>query len=100
MTPDFLATVAPDLGAIQLNLMQPYKGGARRGVIYSTGGAQYETAGRIPARNRVLQPPDFIIDPSVEVVSRLEDAAFVADRWLAWQAAPCVCGVQRSADAA
>src|SRR5262249_1892967 len=39
--PEFLATVAPDLGAIQLNLMQPYNGGARRGVIYSTGGAQY-----------------------------------------------------------
>src|SRR4029077_5995632 len=47
--------------------------------IYSTGGAQYETAGRIPARNRVLQPPDFLIDPSVEVVSRLDDAAFVSD---------------------
>jgi sigma-B regulation protein RsbU (phosphoserine phosphatase) len=79
VTPDFLATVAPDLGAIQLNLMQPYNGGSRRGVIYSTGGAQYETAGRIPARNRVLQPPDFLIDPSVEVVSRLDDAAFLAD---------------------
>jgi sigma-B regulation protein RsbU (phosphoserine phosphatase) len=79
VTPEFLATVAPDLGAIQLNLMQPYNGGSRRGVIYSTGGAQYETAGRIPARNRVLQPPDFLIDPSVEVVSRLDDAAFVSD---------------------
>jgi sigma-B regulation protein RsbU (phosphoserine phosphatase) len=79
VTPEFLATVAPDLGAIQLNLMQPYNGGLRRGVIYSTGGAQYETAGRIPARNRVLQPPDFLIDPSVEVVSRLDDAAFVSD---------------------
>jgi phosphoserine phosphatase RsbU/P len=78
VTADFLATVAPDLGAIQLNLMQPYNGGARRGVIYSTGGTQYETAGRIPARNRVLQPADFFVDPSVEVVSRLEDAAFVA----------------------
>jgi sigma-B regulation protein RsbU (phosphoserine phosphatase) len=78
VTPDFLATVAPDLGAIQLNLMQPYDGGTRRGVIYSTGGTQYETARRIPARNRVLQPPDFLIDPSVEVVSRLDDAAFVS----------------------
>jgi sigma-B regulation protein RsbU (phosphoserine phosphatase) len=79
VTPEFLATVAPDLGAIQLNLMQPYGGGTRRGVIYSTGGAQYETAGRIPARNRLLQPSDFLIDPSVEVVSRLDDAAFVAE---------------------
>jgi sigma-B regulation protein RsbU (phosphoserine phosphatase) len=75
--PDFLATIAPDLGAIQLNLMRLYTGGAQRGVIYSTGGAQYETAGRIAASNRVLQPAGFWIDPSVNVVSRLEDAVFV-----------------------
>jgi phosphoserine phosphatase RsbU/P len=75
---DLLATIAPDLGAIQLNLTQPYNGGAPSGVIYSTGGAQYETAGRIVARNRTLQPPAFFIDPSVNVVSRLEDSVFVA----------------------
>jgi sigma-B regulation protein RsbU (phosphoserine phosphatase) len=74
---DLLATIAPDLGAIQLNLTQPYNGGAPSGVIYSTGGAQYETAGRIVARNRTLQPPAFFIDPSVNVVSRLEDSVFV-----------------------
>jgi sigma-B regulation protein RsbU (phosphoserine phosphatase) len=75
--PELLATIAPDLGAIQLNLTQPYNGGAPSGVIYSTGGAQYETAGRIVARNRTLQPPAFFIDPSVNVVSRLEDSVFV-----------------------
>jgi sigma-B regulation protein RsbU (phosphoserine phosphatase) len=74
---DLLATIAPDLGAIQLNLTQPYNGGPPHGVIYSTGGAQYETAGRIVARNRSLQPPAFFIDPSVNVVSRLEDSVFV-----------------------
>jgi sigma-B regulation protein RsbU (phosphoserine phosphatase) len=47
-------------------------------VIYSTGGAQYETAGRIIARNRLLGPPEFLIDPSVNVVSRLQDAVYVA----------------------
>jgi phosphoserine phosphatase RsbU/P len=77
VTPALLAGVAPDLGALQLNLTQPYSGGAARGVIYSTGGAQYETADRIVARNRKLQSPGFIIDPAVDVVSRLEDAAFV-----------------------
>jgi phosphoserine phosphatase RsbU/P len=74
---DFLATIAPDLGAMQLNLTQPYDGKAQGGVIYSTGGAQYEAAGRIPARSRALQPAGFLIDPSVNVVSRLEDAVFV-----------------------
>jgi phosphoserine phosphatase RsbU/P len=82
VTGELLDTVAPDLGAIQLNLTQPYKGGPQRGVIYSTGGAQYETesssASPIVARNRKLQPPGFFIDPSVHVVSRLEDATFMA----------------------
>jgi phosphoserine phosphatase RsbU/P len=78
VTAALLAGVAPDLGALQLNLTQPYTGGAAKGVIYSTGGAQYEAAGRIIARNRKLQPPGFIIDPAVDVVSRLEDATFVA----------------------
>ncbi len=78
VTQELLATIAPDLGAIQLNLTQPYNGGAPSGVIYSTGGAQYETAGRIVARNRTLQPRAFLIDPSVNVVSRLEDSVFVA----------------------
>jgi phosphoserine phosphatase RsbU/P len=78
VTPDLLAGVAPDLGAIQLNLTRPYSGGAARGVIYSTGGAQYQTADPIIARDRKLQPTGFIIDPAVDVVSRLDDAAFVA----------------------
>jgi sigma-B regulation protein RsbU (phosphoserine phosphatase) len=78
VTPELLATVAPDLGAVQLNLTQPFNGGISRGVIYSTGGAQYETAGRIVARNRLLGPPEFLIDPSVNVVSRLQDAVYVA----------------------
>ena len=81
MTAELLATVAPDLGALQLNLTEPYTGGTPRGVIYSTGdsagGARYETAERIIAKNRTLQPPGFWLEPSVNVVSRLEDAASI-----------------------
>jgi phosphoserine phosphatase RsbU/P len=73
---DFLATVAPDLGAIQLNLMQRYSGGPRQGVLYTTNGVQYETTQRIVARNRTLQPPSLWIDSPVNVVSRL-DSTFV-----------------------
>ncbi len=82
MTPALLATVAPDLGAIQLNLTEPYTGGTPTGVIYSTGSGvtelKYQTIRPIIAKNRPLQPPGFWLEPSVNVVSRLEDAAFIA----------------------
>src|SRR3984957_12738605 len=77
MTPELLAMVAPDLGAIQLNLTEPYTGGRPTGVIYLTGGAQYETARPIVAKDRTLQPGGFWLEPSVNVVSRLEDAASI-----------------------
>ena len=73
----FLASIAPDLGAIQFNLMRRYSGGAHPGVLYTTNGAQqYETIHRIVARNRFLQPAMLWIDSPVNVVSRL-DAAYV-----------------------
>lgn len=69
---DFLASIAPDLGAIQLNLMQRYTGGPQHGVLYSTDTVQYETTRRIVARNRSLQPAMLWIDSPVNVVSRLD----------------------------
>jgi phosphoserine phosphatase RsbU/P len=77
VTPEFLATVAPDLGAIQLNLMEPYTPGAPQGVIYSSGSEQYRVAGRIVARNRSLQSATFWLDAPVNVVSSL-NSVFVS----------------------
>src|SRR6202165_1926676 len=74
---DFLSTVAPDLGAIQLNLMERYEGSAQKEVIYSSGGKQYKVANRIVASNRRLQDPMFWIDTPVNVVSSF-DSVFVA----------------------
>jgi phosphoserine phosphatase RsbU/P len=71
VTPEFLAAIAPDVGAIQLNLMQKFTGGQRQTVIYESAGEQYAAAGRISARARALQPEGFWIDPAVSVVSRL-----------------------------
>jgi sigma-B regulation protein RsbU (phosphoserine phosphatase) len=75
--PEFLATIAPDLGAIQLNLTRRFTGGSPKGVLYSTSGTQYETTKPILAANRTLQPP-FLLDQmvAVSVVSRL-DAVYV-----------------------
>ena len=72
----FLASIAPDLGAIQFNLMRRYSGGARPGVLYETNDVQYETIHRIVAQNRFLQPATLWIDSPVNVVSRL-DATYI-----------------------
>ncbi len=74
--PDFLTTVAPDLGAIQLNLMEHYAGGQEPAYTRSSGGEQYKVAKRIPARNRGLQPAAFWMDTPVNVVSSF-DSVFV-----------------------
>ena len=74
--PEFLSTIAPDLGAIQLNLMENYEGAAPQSVLYSSGDKQYRVVKRIIASNRILQNPIFWFDSPVNVVSRLE-AVFV-----------------------
>jgi sigma-B regulation protein RsbU (phosphoserine phosphatase) len=79
VTPDFLATIAPDLGAIQFNLMQRYTGGKTRSVLYTTNDVQYEVTERIVAQNRTLQPALFWFDSPVNVVSRLDSTYLGAD---------------------
>ncbi len=76
VTPEFLALIAPDLGAIQLNLTRKFEGGARQGILYTSGDTQYETTSPIPALNRMLHPASHWIDPAVTGFSRL-DAAYV-----------------------
>ncbi len=77
VTPAFLRTIAPDLGVIQLNLMENYEGTGPPGVLYSSGDKQYRVAERIVASNRTLQPAVFWLDSPVNVVSRL-DSVYVA----------------------
>jgi sigma-B regulation protein RsbU (phosphoserine phosphatase) len=72
VTPDFLSTVAPDLGAIQLNLMERDTGAAKSGLKYTSGDTQYVVAQPIVAKNRTLQKAMFWIDSPVDVVSRLD----------------------------
>jgi phosphoserine phosphatase RsbU/P len=73
ITQDFLATLAPDLGAIVFNLMEPYTSGPHQGVLYgSPDKRQYEITRPIVAKNRSLQPAMLWIDSAVNVVSRLD----------------------------
>jgi phosphoserine phosphatase RsbU/P len=79
VTPGFLATIAPDLGAIQLNLTKRFEGGSRQGLLYTSDKFQYETTGRIQARNRTLYRADYWIDPTITGLSRL-DAVYVGPK--------------------
>jgi phosphoserine phosphatase RsbU/P len=72
VTPDFLTTVAPDLGGIQLSLMERYTGGAQTGLKYKSGDSEYVVARPIVASNRTLQPAMLWIDTQVDFVSRLD----------------------------
>jgi sigma-B regulation protein RsbU (phosphoserine phosphatase) len=74
---EFLNTIAPDLGVIQLYLMEKYEGTAPPGVLYTSGEKKYRVAGRVVASSRTLQAPLFWFDSPVNVVSRL-DSVFVA----------------------
>jgi sigma-B regulation protein RsbU (phosphoserine phosphatase) len=77
VTPEFLATIAPDLGVIQLNLTRRFEGGTRQGILYNpSGNIQYETTKLIPARNRLLHAPLHWIDPAVTGFSHL-DAVYI-----------------------
>src|SRR5271165_5281040 len=77
ITPEFLATIAPDLGVIQLNLTRRFEGGTRQGILYNpTGNIQYETTKLIPAKNRLLHAPLHWIDPAVTGFSHL-DAVYI-----------------------
>jgi sigma-B regulation protein RsbU (phosphoserine phosphatase) len=78
VNPEFLSTVAPDLGSIQLNLMERYAGGPQP-ALYKSGDAQYIAARRIVARNRALQDAMFWIDSPVDVVSRLDSVYVGSD---------------------
>src|SRR5262249_23457501 len=67
---EFLATGAPDLGAIQLNLLERYTfGSGKERVFYSSGDVQYRFASCIVAKNRSLQEAVFWLDKAVNPVS-------------------------------
>jgi sigma-B regulation protein RsbU (phosphoserine phosphatase) len=87
VTPDFLSTVAPDLGNIQLNMMEPDAGGTQQGLKYKSGDTQYVVAKKIVASNRTLQRAMLWIDSAVDVVSRL-DSVYVGKDGLVEQARP------------
>jgi len=72
VTPEFLATLAPDLGAVLVEIVEPLAPGAGNVVPYRVGNQDYLRVHSLRAKGRVLQPPTGWFDPDVIGSSRFE----------------------------
>src|SRR6266446_1117003 len=71
VTPDFLETVAPDLGPIQVTALQRADGEDSANAVL-LGNVRYRFQNRISTRHRALQLPNYWFDPVIEGFSKLE----------------------------
>src|SRR5271155_2524628 len=78
VTPEFLATLAPDLGVVHVDILERYDSSRPASVLYPFGDVKYSAVRRITARNRALQPKAMWLDPIVNGVSKFE-AVYLKD---------------------
>src|SRR6266404_5566043 len=71
ITPEFLETVAPDLGPIQVTALQRADGENSANVV-RLGNVNYRFQNRISTRHRTLQPASSWFDPVIEGFSKLD----------------------------
>ncbi len=71
ITPEFLETVAPDLGPIQVTALQRADGENSVNVV-RLGKVSYRFQNRISTRHRALQPASYWFDPVIEGFSKLD----------------------------
>lgn len=71
VTPEFLETIAPDLGPIQVTGLQRADGDDSVNAI-QLGNVRYKFVNRIATKRRPLQPANYWFDPVIEGFSKLE----------------------------
>jgi len=71
VTPEFLDNIAHDLGPVNVLLIQKVTGEDSPGAI-SIGTESYRVIGKVSTRKRVLPPPTWWLDQTVEDLSKLE----------------------------
>ena len=71
VTPDFLETVAPDLGPIHFTALQKAADGDVNNTV-PLAGARYRFIERISSRHRKLQAANYWFDPTIEGFSKLD----------------------------
>ncbi|HMI50355.1 MAG TPA: HAMP domain-containing protein, partial [Candidatus Saccharimonadales bacterium] len=72
VTPEFLATLAPDLGVVHFEVLDRQSAGSGGGVTYPFGEVKYRAMRRITARNRALHAANYFVDPIVNGLSKFE----------------------------
>ncbi len=77
--PEFIATLTPNLGPIQFELLEPVKGTQRSTMVYTLGSTEYQASKDIPGRRRFLHPPAGWWDPSIVGVSKFEAVLLRSD---------------------
>jgi sigma-B regulation protein RsbU (phosphoserine phosphatase) len=71
VTPEFLETIAPDLGPIQVTALQRADGGDSANAV-QLGNVRYRFLNKISTRHRTLQNANYWFDPIIEGFSKLD----------------------------
>jgi len=79
ITSEFIATLAPNLGQIQFQLLEPVQEIQRTSVDYRSGSTAYQFSNRIPGKRRFLHPPAGWWDPSIVGSSKFEAVLLRSD---------------------
>jgi sigma-B regulation protein RsbU (phosphoserine phosphatase) len=79
VTPLFLATLASDVGAIHVDILERYGGGPRTSVIYPLSDGEYQALHSVSAQNRFTQEAERWLDPVVNGISKFEAIHLKAD---------------------
>ncbi|HVS86992.1 MAG TPA: SpoIIE family protein phosphatase [Candidatus Acidoferrum sp.] len=72
VTPEFIATLSPNLGPIQFELLEPVAGTQPNSVIYTLGNTEYHIFSSIPGKRRILQAAAGWWDTPVNGISKFE----------------------------
>jgi len=72
VTPEFIATLSPNLGPIQFELLEPVAGTQPNTVVYTLGNTEYHIFSSIPGKRRILQAAAGWWDTPVRGISKFE----------------------------
>jgi phosphoserine phosphatase RsbU/P len=72
VTSEFLATLAPDLGHVLVDVVEPQERAGQTGITFRVGNKEYVAIREIRAKGRVLQPATSWLDREVTGFSRFE----------------------------